>query len=46
MTLDRRRVVWMAGAALAALLVYAWIDGGERPIERITVPVELPEGAR
>ena len=43
----RRRVParwpWVAGAAVAALLVLAWIDGGEEPLRPIAEPAQLPE---
>lgn len=31
-------------AVLLAMLVWAWWDGGERPLEPIVEPVQLPEG--
>ncbi len=31
-----------AAIALAGLLVFAWIDGGERPLSPIAQPVNLP----
>lgn len=46
MTLGKRRIGWIAGALLAALLVYAWIDGGEEPLGPIVEPVAVPETAR
>jgi hypothetical protein len=39
-----RRIGWIAAALLVALLVYAWIDGGEQPLRPIVQPVPLPEG--
>ena len=38
-----RRIVWLVAALFAALLLYAWIDGGEEPLRPIAEPVELPE---
>jgi len=34
----------VAALALVAFLAWAWIDGGERPLEPIVEPVPLPEG--
>ena len=44
MALRIGKVWWLAigGAALAALLAYAWIDGGMRPVQPIAQPVTLP----
>lgn len=36
----------LAALALAAILGFAWIDGGRRPPEWIEAPVPLPEDAR
>lgn len=33
----------IAGAAVLALLVLAWIEGGEEPVHPIAEPVILPE---
>ena len=41
-----RRIGWIAAALLGVLLVYAWIDGGERPLRPVVQPVPLPEGVR
>ena len=38
-----RRWPLIAGAALALLLVLAWIEGGEEPVHPIAEPVSLPE---
>jgi len=35
----------LAAIGLAALLAWAWIDGGERSIEPIEVPVTAPVDA-
>lgn len=40
-----RRVVWAVVVLVAALLLYAWIDGGEEPIRPISEPIDLPETA-
>ena len=40
-----RKWIWIVAAvALAAVLAWAWIDGGEQPKRWIEEPVELPEG--
>lgn len=31
---------------LAALLAWAWADGGRRPLHEIAVPIAVPENAR
>lgn len=38
------KVWWLAigGAALGALLAYAWADGGQRPVRPMAEPVALP----
>lgn len=42
------RAGWVAIGAvlLLAILVMAWIDGGEREIELIVEEIPVPEGAR
>lgn len=32
----------MAGLVLFALIVLAWVDGGEEPLHPIVQPVQLP----
>lgn len=40
-----RRIWWLLAVLLAvAVLVYAWIDGGEEPMRDIVVPVAVPGG--
>jgi len=40
----RRAWIWtLAALALAALLAWAWYDGGERPLRTIEEPIELPD---
>ncbi|MBY6013347.1 hypothetical protein KUV75_00295 [Qipengyuania gaetbuli] len=46
MAVKRPRILGIAALALLAVLVIAWIDGGEEPIRPITEPVEVPEIAR
>ena len=41
-----RRIGWIAAALVGALLLYAWIDGGEEPLRPIVQPVPLPESVR
>lgn len=38
-----RRWPWVAALAALALLVLAWVDGGEEPLHPITQDVALPE---
>ena len=42
MALERRRIGWIAGAVAAAVLAYAWIDGGEEPVRTIVEPIAVP----
>ena len=45
--MSRKRWIWtLAALALAALLAWAWYDGGERPLEWIEEPIALPDVAR
>ena len=46
LTMNGRRIGWIAAALLGALLLYAWIDGGEEPLRPIVEPLPLPEGVR
>lgn len=39
----RARAPWYAGLAVLAILVLAYIDGGEEPLRPITQTVEVPE---
>jgi hypothetical protein len=41
-----RRIGWIVAALIAAILVYAWIDGGEQPLRPIVEPIAVPEGAQ
>ena len=42
--MGRKGWIWIVVAlVLAAVLAWAWIDGGERPIRPIEEPVPLPE---
>ena len=43
MGLHRKWQVWLAVALLGALLAYAWIDGGRRPLHNITQEIPVPE---
>lgn len=40
------RMKWIAGALVAIVLAYAWIDGGEESLRPIAEPVALPERAQ
>ncbi|MBX7526534.1 hypothetical protein [Qipengyuania vesicularis] len=46
MAAKRSRIVWIVSLVIVAILVVAWIDGGEEPLRQITQPVDLPEGAQ
>lgn len=46
MALEKRRIGWIAGAIVVALLAYAWVDGGEEPLRPIVEPVAVPEHVR
>lgn len=37
------RIKWIAGTLVALVLAYAWIDGGEEPLQPIAEPVGMPE---
>lgn len=40
-----RRIWWLLAVLLAvAVLVYAWVDGGEEPMRDIVVPVAVLGG--
>lgn len=44
--MSRKAWIWtLAAIGLIAALAWAWIDGGERPLEWIEEPVELPGDA-
>lgn len=44
--MSRKAWIWtLAAIGLTALLAWAWIDGGERQLEWIEEPVQLPAGA-
>lgn len=36
------RMKWLAGAFVALVLGYAWVDGGEEPLRSIAQPVAVP----
>ena len=44
--MSARRIGWIAAVLVGALLLYAWIDGGEEPLRPIVEPVPLPESVR
>jgi len=39
-----RKIGWLAvaGALVASLLAYAWVDGGEEPLRDMAEPVPVP----
>jgi hypothetical protein len=39
-------LAWGVVAGIGALLAYAWIDGGRRPMHEISVSVPVPEARR
>ena len=41
-----RRIGLALALLVVALLVYAWIDGGEEPLRPISQPVAVPEAAQ
>ena len=41
-----RRIGWIAGALIALLLIYAWVDGGEEALHPISEPVAVPGAAQ
>ncbi|MGD9664847.1 MAG: hypothetical protein AB7U34_06555 [Novosphingobium sp.] len=43
--MSSRRIVTGLLVLLAALLIYAWVDGGEEPVHDIVAPVTLPQSA-
>jgi hypothetical protein len=44
---SRKTWIWtLAALALAAILAWAWIDGGRRQVEWIEEPIEVPADAR
>ena len=40
-----KRMGWIV-ALILALLIYAWIDGGEEPLRTIVEPVQVPENVQ
>ena len=44
----RKAVLIVIAAVLAvlAVIVWAWIDGGRRPVREMSIPVAVPESAR
>jgi len=43
LALKRPRTLWIVVIGLLAVLVLAWIDGGEEPIRPMEQSVTLPE---
>lgn len=46
MPLTKQQIGLLAGGLVVAVLLYAWIDGGQEPLHPISQPVALPESAR
>ena len=46
LAVKRSRIAGIVILGLVAILVVAWIDGGEEPLHPISQPVEIPESAR
>ena len=44
--MGRKRTLTVIAIVIAAVVAYAWIDGGREPQRMIEQPVSLPEGAR
>jgi hypothetical protein len=44
--MGRRRILTLFAIAIAAVIAFAWIDGGREPQRMIEQKVDLPEGAR
>jgi hypothetical protein len=44
--MGRTRTLTVIAIVIAAVLAYAWINGGREPLRMIEQPVPLPEGAR
>lgn len=46
MALKRPRTLGIVALAVVALLVIAWIDGGEEPLRPIVQEIEVPESVK
>lgn len=46
LAVKRSRIAGIAILGILAVLIIAWIDGGEEPLRTISEPVELPESLR
>ena len=46
LAVKRSRIAGIVVFGVLAILVIAWIDGGEEPLRTISEPVELPENLR
>ena len=44
--MSARQIGWVAAVLAGALLLYAWIDGGEEPLRAIVQPVPVPDNVR
>lgn len=41
-----KKTILIGIAVLLAVIAWAWIDGGRRPVREISVPLAVPEAAR
>jgi hypothetical protein len=41
-----KRFLLILAAAVLALLVWAWMDGGKRSVREIAIPLAVPDTAR
>jgi hypothetical protein len=46
LAMPRGTIVKLVLVLLAALLAYAWIDGGREPLHDINTPIDVPGAAR
>lgn len=44
--MPRGTIVKLLLVLLAALLAYAWLDGGPQPVHEISKPIDVPGAAR
>ena len=44
--MSSKNVVSILAAIVVLLLIYAWYDGGERPLREIVEPVDMPGDMR
>jgi len=44
--MGRKRILTALGLLIAAVVAFAWIDGGRETQRMIEEPVDMPEGAQ